>query len=157
MESLASLLGKANGGPIEYNGKKVSSGNTLQIRKGDEFELEFLSWNTSFEQGIKLSVDRIKGSVLLNEQLYEKKVLLLWIKGAPKVIRFTCFTKKEQGVLTLQNLWNVQGMTMYGDGNAGLYFDDINETTREYHCSCGYPGSPVNFDDLVFSLRKIEK
>lgn len=119
--------------------------DVLNTKEGEIFNIDFESVSSKFRQGLWLSCD---GGIEIDGATYPH--VTLWENSAPSRVQFICHTK--EGLLHIYNVWD------HGRGResqawmSGMRIEHID---GGYRYRCTDAGPDINFDALVFSLRRV--
>ncbi len=121
----------------------------LNIKKEQEFCIEFISTNSKYRQGIRLAVDAGKGYFEIDGENYGKDVYLLQDPSYKKV-NIKCVS--DEGLLSIYNVYDK------GAGQGGIrsqmdYSGMLAEKTETgFRYRCNDVGLTDTFDSLVFEI-----
>lgn len=133
------------------NVKDVILWEVISIKKEQEFNLEFISTNSEYRQGIRLAVDAGDGYLETNDK--KSKAFDIWEDTAPKKMHIKCFS--SESVLSVYNIFDSNTGKGWGGRRAqtdscGMlveYKDNII-TFR-----CNDVGFESDFDKLIFQIE----
>jgi hypothetical protein len=150
--SLAEMFIQTNGEPVVINGVQVVMSYRVEVKKGQEVKIDFISSKSSFRQGIEISLDKRKGFVEVNSQNLFTPVF--WKDTAPSSFVIKCFPKKNEGQLNIWNIWqqhfNPEGRIDAWLGNSGINIEQLGTSSYQFRCSNGI--GEIDFEDLVFQV-----
>ena len=156
------FFNKSKGKPTQYKGKTIVMGDYYPFEDGDHFLITVEKTNSEWRQGIGLSIfgfievealrQKVKGSVAFWEDKIPKEFSIKVWKDNTKRKQPKRLPKK--GLLGIKNIWDTtgQGSVDFWFGGAAMIIEEI-EDGRRYWCNDGHPDE--NFDDIVFTVRKI--
>ena len=155
MPSFSELFMNSKRMPIEYNGNTLVLADKFPVKNGETLVISIEKTNSESRQG--LCVD-VTGSCELNGQLHEQGKgvrMLFWEDTAPKKFTLKVFTKKD--FVWVENIWesvNHLGTKSvdYGRFGSAMIVEEI-ENGRRYRCNDWHPDE--NFDDIIFTIRKV--
>lgn len=123
--------------------------DVLKIKQEQELELELISTNSKYVQGIRLAIDAGNGYIEING--FREKGFLLWEDTMPQKQHIIC--KSEEGVLSVYNIFELEKGRRTSrkslTGSCGMLVER-NGNTITYRCNDA--GFVTNFDKLVFSI-----
>lgn len=149
-KEMKQILGRKRVYSKAFEGREdVIRWDVLKIKQEQELELEIISTNSKYVQGIRLAVDAGNGYVEANG--IKAKGVDLWEDTMPKKQRIMC--KSEEGFLSVYNIFEAEkgrrtsrksltdfgGMLVECNGNTVIY-------------RCNDMGIVTDFDKLVFSI-----
>ncbi|HNA61581.1 MAG TPA: hypothetical protein PKW79_00690 [Rhabdochlamydiaceae bacterium] len=156
MPNFSELFEKANWEPIEYNGKTVILLDKFPVKNEDVLLTSIEKTNSDDRQG--LSIDITGYCELEGEKVKTGKGvrLLFWEDTAPKQIHVKVFTKTD--FVWVENIWENISHTGaksvdYGRYGSAMIVEEI-PNGRRYRCNDWHPDE--NFDDIVFTIQKID-
>lgn len=139
------------GEPLNINGNLVVMSHRIDVTRGQEVKIEFISSKNDHRQGIEISLDKRKGYIEVNDQKLNSPVF--WRDTAPSSFVFKCFPKKNVGQLNIWNIWQYTDQDERVDawiGNAGIIVHQEDQGASLFRCSNGT--GDIDFDDLVFRV-----
>lgn len=121
----------------------------LTIDKEQEFNLEFISTNSEYKQGIRLAIDVGEGYIEINN--IKAKEMYLWEDTSPKKVHVKCVS--SEGKLSIYNVFD-RGQER---GGKRSLTDFSGMITEEYENSiiykCNDAGFESDFDKLIFKIE----
>lgn len=152
MSDFSRMFIKNNGNPIVYNGKTLIMADRLAIEKEFKAEIELISVNSRWRQGISFST---KGKIDVGDGLIGPNHIFwqeLWtIKNLESII--VNGTSKD-GIFFIYNSWYEDGCEQAWVRNAAMIKEVIGENEYVYHCNDG--DWDEDFDDIVFRVKILE-
>ena len=120
----------------------------LKIKHEQEMEVEFVSTNSKYLQGIRFAIDvgegYIEGNGVKASEMY------LWEDTAPKITKLKCVS--EKGLLSVYNAFyrgpGTGGIAEQVDSSGML----VEEKDNTYTYRCNDAGFVTDFDKLVFRI-----
>jgi hypothetical protein len=130
------------------NRNDVVKWEVLHIEKEQELNLEFISTNSKFKQGVRIAVDVGEGYI---EVLGQKaKGVMLWQDNSPKIVNIKCFS--SEGLLSIYNIWERDGSYNSLLLASGMV---IEKKEKKIIFNCNDSGLETNFDKLIFQIELI--
>lgn len=159
MPNFDSIFSSSTERPIQYKDKQLFRADYIPFKDGDELQIIFEKTNSEWTQGIGLAVF---GYFEINGNRYKERIFL-WENTSPKEINIKIYeenSKRKQpkslpikGLIAVKNIWNPgNGSADSWCGGAAMIIQEI-PNGRRYYCNDGHPDD--NFDDIIFSVRKI--
>lgn len=131
--------------------KDVIRWDVVDIKENQELNLEFISINSKYKQGIRMAIDVGDGFIEVNG--VKSKGIQLWEDTCPKKVRIRCMS--SEGKLSIYNIYDLgperggvksqvdsSGMIVEREGNKIIY-------------KCNDAGFQTDFDKLVFKIELI--
>lgn len=129
--------------------KDVIRWDVVDIKENQELNLEFISINSKYKQGIRLAIDVGEGFIEVNG--VKSKGIQLWEDTCPKKVKIRCMS--SEGKLSIYNIFDIgperggvksqvdsSGMIVEQEGNKMIY-------------KCNDVGFQTNFDKLIFEIE----
>ena len=143
---------EAMGAPITYKGKTLIMSDHIPVEKYFKAEIELISVNSPYRQGIRLST---KGIIDVGENLKGKDHVFwqeLWTEKDLGPIQIEGISKN--GIFWVYNscMWN--GCHEAWVCNAAMIKEVVGENEYIYHCNDGELDD--DFDDIVFRVKILE-
>ena len=145
------LIGKERIYNKNYKGRTdVVAWDVLPVNNEQELELEFISSNSTFLQGVRLAIDTGKGELEING--IKDKGMKLWENTAPKKVKIKCTS--SEGKLSVYNISKDENGNLISAADfQGMLIEEA-EDIRIYRCNDIYPND--NFNKLVFKITKVK-
>lgn len=145
------LIGKERIYNKNYKGRTdVVAWDVLPVNNEQELELEFISSNSTFLQGVRLAIDTGKGELEING--IKDKGMKLWKNTAPKKVKIKCTS--SEGKLSVYNISKDENGNLISAADfQGMLIEEA-EDIRIYRCNDIYPND--NFNKLVFKITKVK-
>ena len=120
----------------------------LKIKHEQEMEVEFVSTNSKYLQGIRFAIDVGEGYIEVDGEKSRQR--WLWEDTAPKITTLKCVS--EEGLLSVYNAF-YEGP---GTGGSSSQMDScamlVEEKDNTYTYRCNDEGFVTDFDKLVFRI-----
>lgn len=145
------LIGKERIYNNNYKGRTdVVAWDVLPINNEQKLELEFLSSNSKYLQGVRLAIDTGEGELEING--IKNRGMKLWENTAPKKVKIRCTS--SEGKLSVYNISRDENGNMVSVADfQGMLIEEVGNI-RIYRCNDVYLND--NFDKLVFKITKVE-
>lgn len=158
MPDFQEMFEKTEKPTIEWKGQTLYWADKFAVKNGEKLVVCIEKTNSEHTQG--LSID-ITGHCEMYGTVYKKNKgvkIRLWEDSEVldiKHMELTVYTKT--GFVWIQNVWERYSMTGHpyvdrGHNGAAMIVEEI-ENGKRYKCNDGHPDE--NFDDIVFTIRKI--
>lgn len=131
--------------------KNVVQWEVLQIKNEQELNVEFISTNSRYRQGIRLAIDAGEGFVEVNG--IKAKEMYLWEDTAPRKVHIKCLS--SEGVLSIYNVFDlgiVRGGKRSLTDSCGMLVE-YEHNTIIYKCNDA--GFQSDFDKLIFQVEML--
>ena len=120
----------------------------LEIREAELMEIEFISINSPYRQGVRIAIDRGEGDISVLNQTHRS--IFLWFDTAPRKTRIIC--RNNEGLVSVYNVFD-DGEGMHSHlYKSGMKIEEVGEK-RIYYCNDF--GDTEKFDKLIFSITKL--
>lgn len=148
MQTFAEHFAAANGGPIQYERRKLYWTYWLTVKEGDEISLRFVRAIDSPVQGLGIKTEKCHVQVADTTA----KSIALWTDTAPKEVNLRAVKAKAGARIGLFNQWRDEkyGSTMYHLNNAAMEVQAQPDGSFLIRCSDGW--GEADFNDLVLVL-----
>lgn len=123
----------------------------LSIKHEQEFNLEFISTNSKYRQGVRLAIDVGEGYIEING--IKSKELYIWEDTAPKKVNVKCLS--EEGLLSIYNVFDLgrdRGGKRSLTDSCGMIVE-CKQNVIIYKCNDA--GFQSNFDKLIFQIEML--
>lgn len=149
-EIMKQMLGRERLYSKQFEGRNdVVLWDVLKIKQEQELELEIISTNSKYVQGIRLAVDAGNGCIEVDG--LSGKGIFLWEDSIPPKLHVKC--KSEEGVLSVYNAFRREKerptSRVSQVDSCGMLVEQ-NGNTITYRCNDS--GFITDFDKLVFSI-----
>lgn len=147
MAQLTDMLAEAQGGPIDFDGRRVQMAYFRPVVGGQRFRVLRNAARLNPVMGTRLQLD--SGKLRIGKS--SSSLLVLFEDTTPEPVTVEVVAKRPTR-LTVANCWRTpEGRADCWLGNAGLM---VEEGPDGVILKCSYGGNPVpQFDDLVIELR----
>ena len=131
------------------NIEEVVHWHVLSVEQKQEFELEFISTNSEYKQGVRLVIDVGEGYLEING--IKSKEMYLWEDTAPKKVQVKCQSSEEKvSVYNIFNLGTDRGGRRSLVDSCGML---IEKEQNVILYKCNDAGFQTNFDKLIFKIE----
>ena len=121
----------------------------IKIKQHQDLELRFISTNSKYKQGIRLSIDAGQGEIMVNG--IKSRGIEIWEDDFSETITLSCYSSEE--VLSVYNIFDLDkehGGRRSQAPSCGMIIEQNNNIYR-FHCNDA--GFQTNFDKLVFEIK----
>lgn len=149
-EMMKKMLGRERLYTKQFEGRDdVVRWDVLKIKQEQELELEIISTNSKYAQGLRLAIDAGDGYIEING--YRTKDIKFMEYDIPHKLRIMC--KSEEGFLSVYNIFELEKGKLHSRrsqiGYCGMLVEKKGNTIT-YRCND--VGAITNFDKFVFSI-----
>lgn len=143
---------ESKGAAVSYQGKLLHISDRIPVHSGEHFRCSIEKTNSEWRQGFTAKLTH----GIIQSENEESNCFHFWASEALQEFEFRIkLTSKKPAHLILYNFWEGSDGTVHvGHNGAAMVIEEIPHG-RRYYCNDGHPDD--NFDDIVFTVQKIDK